>query len=267
MRVTNKQWIKLIDEWMVENSKPIHTWAEVLVREGGYGANKIGSVEDAMKPENKKTWPGMWFQSDQKDFSIYERYDYVYSLLFGRTISAGTFAIIAKDLAEKHQRAISVVDWGGTAFTAVGLLDKLPEGSRVEIVNLPSPQVEFARWAREKLKISSEQLAVVTEGGMLESDESLHEGPIILSETLEHIQEPIDYIMKKIGGVAWLNDLYTASSFCTPAYGHPIPININEIACHTPRQANKQFRYSMELLGFSGKRLTGWNSRVWHWIR
>lgn len=267
MRVTNKQWIKLIGGWMGENGRATLAWKDVLGLEGGYGADKIKSVEDAKKPENEGTWPGIWFQSDQKDFSVYKRYDYVYSLLFGRTISAGSFAIVAKDLAEKHQRAISVVDWGGTIFTAVELLDKLPKGSRVEIVNLPSPQVEFAKWARDKLEIDSELLVVATEGEILEPDESLHEGPIVLSETLEHIQEPVAYIVDTIGRVAWLNDIYTASSFCTPAYGHPIPININGVACHTPRQANKQFKHSMELLGFSGTRLPGWNSRVWRWTR
>lgn len=267
MRVTNKQWMKLIDEWMTENSKPTHTWREVLDREGGYGGNKIKSVSDAMLAENRGTWPGLWFQSDQTDFSAYAAYGYVYSLLFGRTISAGSFAIIAKDLNAKYNRAISVVDWGGTAFTAVELLHKLPSGSRVAIVNVNSPQLEFARWSRDKLGISHKFFRISLETSILEDDESLHEGPIILSETLEHLQEPVKYIIDTIGRLAWLNDLYTASSFCTPAYGHPIPIKIDSIECSKPRQANAQFKRSMELRGFSGKRLEGWNSRVWHWAR
>jgi hypothetical protein len=85
---------------------------------------------------------------------------------------------------------------------------------------------------------------------------------VVMSELLEHIQEPdILVLALKNAGV---RHFYFASSFCTPAYGHHIPITIGGEACYTPKQANKAFRRIMEQSEIELTKLPGWNSRVYY---
>ncbi len=260
--------MKLIDQWMGEEHHSTIPWKDVLRLEGGYGSDKISSVADAMKPENEGTWPGIWFRSHQTDFSVYNRHDYVYSLLFGRMISKGTISVVGKYLAARTSEPVQLNDWGGTIFTAIDMLELLPVGSRINMINFRSPQMAFAEWVIETFKLE-ESIKLLDEnwpylGG---NPYDLISGPVLLSETLEHCEKPFDYIGDHILTVMHGVELFTANSFCTPAYGHFIPVIINGKMYHTTRTANKAFREEMEKIGFVGAKLPGWNSRAWKWTR
>jgi hypothetical protein len=268
MRWTNRQWLKLIDEWMGLHGRATLNWKDVIGLEGGYGREKIKSVADALKPENAGTWPGIWFQSGQKDYSVYQRHDYVYSLLFGRGISHGSIDIVGRTLRDASPvHPVDLMDWGGTVFTAMDLLTLLPTGSQIYMVNVKSPQMVFAEWIidkfhlEESIHVLDEDSSIVTDGG----DE--FNGTILLSETLEHIREPLYYLhvklLRQVGDV----ELFIANSFCTPAYGHHVPIIMRGKECATVRQANKEFREGMEGFGFAGEKMMGWNSRMWRWTK
>jgi hypothetical protein len=275
----------LIDEWMGLNHRATLDWSTVMKLEGGYGASKISSVEQARLPENEGTWPGIWFQSGQTDYTVYGRYDYVYSLLFGRQISAGSMKIIAEHiptlgLTEGFAKPM-LWDWGGSIFTSHDLHCYLHDQiDSVVMVNLLSPQLEFAKWfIRRLMETAPEEddfgyvgISTIVEERALPflrerlgphgTDESGSRSIVIMSEVLEHIQNPEELILNI--AKAGIDHFYFASSFCTPAYGHHIPIRIGRRDCETPRVANKTWRTWMEGFGIELTKLYGWNSRVYY---
>lgn len=265
---TTRRWMKLIDEWMGEQHHATMPWKDVLRMEGGYGGTKIKSVADAMKPENEGTWPNIWFRSHQTDFSVYRRHDYVYSLLFGRMISKGTISVVGQYLANRADKPVRLNDWGGTIFTAIDMLELLPVGSRINMVNLRSPQMDFAAWIIEKFALS-ESIHLLAEDHPYSDGYhyDLIAGPVLLSETLEHCLEPFGYLLNPVLIMMYGLEIFTANSFCTPAYGHFIPVIIDGKSYATTRTANKAFREKMEGIGFVGTKLPGWNSRAWKWTR
>lgn len=247
-------------------------WKAIVQLEGGYGKDKIKSAEEAILPENEGTWPGIWFRSKQTDLSVYGRYDYIYSLLFGRQISGQSISIIAaaleKRAEEEWDAPCRVIDWGGSIFTAVDLLDLTPAIDSVVLVNFATPQYYFSMFAIKELGLGP-RVNLVEEGSWARQLPPYleYEGPIIivLSEVLEHIRHPIEYL-QNLSETLRLHDMYIASSFCTPAYGHYIPIFIGEKECHTPRAANARFKDCLKKLGYNLTKQEGWNSRVW-WVR
>ena len=270
--INKRFWLKLIDRFMGIHKRSSLSWKAIVQLEGGYGKDKIKSVEEAMLPENEGTWPGIWFQSKQTDLSIYARYDYIYSLLFGRQISGQSISIIAaaleKRAKEEWATPYRVIDWGGSIFTAVDLLDLTPTIGSVVLVNLTTPQYFFSMFAIEELGLGSRIKLVEEESWAIKLPPYLeYEGPIVivLSEVLEHIRHPIEYLQDLLETLR-LHDMYIASSFCTPAYGHYIPIFIGEKECHTARVANKRFIECLKELGYNLTKQEGWNSRVW-WVR
>lgn len=264
---SRRDWHKLIDQFMAENKRSTLDWQTVLGLEGGYGASKIKSVEDAIDPKNEGTWPYIWFKSDQTDISVYKRYDYIYSLLFGRQISSGTIALTAKHIDERAQKEkwgqpALLVDWGGSIFTAVDICDLADSVQGVILVNLDGPQLEFADWFIWENRYP---IGICRENEFEELrylNDRDHPVIFLFSEVLEHEKEPIRYL-ESLDKVLPLDDLYVASSFCTPAYGHYVPITIRNKDYHTVRSANKAWRAAMEGNGYELTKIQGWNSRLW----
>lgn len=280
-KLTRKQWMKAIDTWMGQERYATQDWATTVALEGGYGKTKIKSVEEAMQPEAEGTWPGIWFQSHQTDYTVYARHNYVYSLLFGRLISGGSIRIIADHIPTLGLRQPVLFDWGGSIFTSHDLWCYL-EGKidHIVMVNLESPQIKFAKWWLTGLAdclrlahvVDGEDspflyggISVLDEGRAPEALPDLYpdEKPIVIfSEVLEHLQECQETILAlKLLGI---KHFYFASSFCTPAYGHHIPILIDGQNCFTPRQANARFKETMAYHGITLTKVPGWNSRVYY---
>jgi len=252
------------------NGRATLGWKSVLGLEGGYGENKIKSIDDAMLSENEGTWPGIWFQSGQKDYSVYSRYDYIYSLLFGRQISAGTIKMVIDDLTNRGlwTPKFVLIDWGGTAFTAKDLLGSDIPISALWTINFKGPQTDFALWYFRKETFTprwflgyedSLESRTLLRGGL-----RLREEPKIwlFSEVLEHIKSPLDY-WDNLCAEFDIKEAYIANSFCTPAYGHHIPIIMDGKECYTVRTANKAWRKGMEERGYILRKMKGWNSRLW----
>lgn len=270
-RLTNRQWLTLINKYMGLNGRATLDWKAVLGLEGGYGENKIKTVADAMLPENEGTWPGIWFQSGQKDYSVYNRYDYIYSLLFGKQISAGTIKMVIDDLVNRSlwTPKFILIDWGGSAFTAKDLLDSGAPISTLCTVNFRGPQMDFARWYfREERLVPrwtfryDDELDSRT--ALRESLQSRSTAKVwLFSEVLEHVKSPLEY-WDNLCAEFNIQDAYIANSFCTPAYGHHIPVIMDGKECHTVRIANKAWRKGMEERGYTLRKMKGWNSRLWH---
>lgn len=269
-RLTNRQWLTIINKFMALNSRTSLTWKEVLKLEGGYGQEKIKTIEDALKPENEGTWPGIWFRSNQTDYSVYNRYDYIQSLLFGRMISSGTIKMVVDDLMNRSlwTPRFILIDWGGSAFTAKDLLDSDVPIRRLFTVNFRGPQMDFADWYFREEAFSPRWFREYED--VLESREALNyrmrdqeeEPTWLFSEVLEHVKSPLDYwdnLCKEFD----IKDAYIANSFCTPAYGHHIPVIMDGKECHTVRIANKAWRKGMEERGYTLRKIKGWNSRLW----
>jgi hypothetical protein len=257
-----------------------------MALEGGYGADKIATIEQAILPENEGTWPGIWFKSGQTDYTVYGRYDYVYSLLFGRQISGGSIRIISDHIGSMKWSLFSkptIFDWGGSIFTTHDLLCNLEDKiDHVVMVNLPTPQVEFAKWFIKRIieSVIDPEIDLILYGAMSVGDEARMlpfiereygvnevdaEGSrpiVVMSELLEHIQSPEILVSNLV--TAGVKHFYFASSFCTPAYGHHIPITIDGAQYETPRQSNKAWKIAAERLGIKLTKLAGWNSRVYY---
>jgi len=270
MKLTRKDWHKLIDEFMGLHSRSVLDWDAVLGLEGGYGQEKIKSIEDAIKPENEGTWPYIWFKSEQTDFSVYNRWDYIYSLLFGRQISGGTIKMVIDDLLNRSlwTSKFVVVDWGGSAFTAQDLLDSDVPISRLYTVNFEGPQMDFANWYFRK-KTSSKRWHRFYEDdpdpyslGYLRGASEKNYVVWLFSEMLEHVKNPLEY-WDLLDDLFNIKDAYIANSFCSPAYGHHVPIIMDGKECHTVRIANKAWREGMEKRGYTLTKMKGWNSRLW----
>jgi hypothetical protein len=239
-----------------------------MALEGGYGKAKIKSVEEAMQPEQAGTWPGIWFQSNQKNLSVYRRYDYLYSLLFGRQmISGGTVAHMTRHLDTRwHEKEYHglVVDWGGSVFTAQDILDMSYTVGSVYVVNFEGPQLEFTEWYFSHYDPNiypfDEEKDLEHLGRMIKK----HKGPVtwLFSEVLEHEPRPIQYFAN-LASEFHFDEAYIASSFCTPAYGHYIPIIIGGQEYRTTRTANKAWRNAMGAIGYKLEKIEGWNSRLW----
>jgi len=267
--ISKKEWLRLIDRFMGIHRRSSLSWDAIVQLEGGYGQEKIKSVAEAMLPKNEGTWPGIWFQSKQTDLSVYARYDYIYSLLFGRQISGQSISIIAAALEKRTKEEewatpYRVIDWGGSIFTAVDLLDLTLAIGSVILVNLTTPQYFFSMFVIEELGLGSRIKLVEEENWAAQLPPYLgYGGPIVivLSEVLEHIRYPIEYL-QGISETLNLHDMYIANSFTTPAYGHYVPITIGDIKCYTSRKANAAFKRCMEELGYELMKLEGWNSRV-----
>ena len=75
-RITTKDWIAAIDEWMIVNGKKPLKWETLLEREHGIGKDFFNTILEAKR--NKKSYAGKWFNSNQTDFSLYESYEYPY---------------------------------------------------------------------------------------------------------------------------------------------------------------------------------------------
>lgn len=271
MKLTRKDWHKLIDEFMGLHSRSTLDWDAVLGLEGGYGQEKIKNIEDAIKPENEGTWPYIWFKSDQKDYSVYNRYDYIYSLLFGRQISGGTIKMVIDDLLNRSlwTPKFMLIDWGGSAFTAKDLLDGDAPIKGVYTVNFKGPQMDFAMWYFTEKVPTSRWFAGFEDGldsrHMIRKTLEVVELPIVwlFSEVLEHVKSPLEY-WDNLCAEFDINDAYIANSFCTPAYGHHVPIIMDGKECHTVRIANKAWREGMKKRGYILRKMEGWNSRLFH---
>jgi hypothetical protein len=266
---TKRDWLKLIDLWMSKNSYATLDWNTIMGLEGGYGSQKIKTIEDAVDPKNEGTWPYIWFNSDQKDYGPYAKHSYVYSLLFGRQISAGTINMVTQHLetraqTERWEDPCMVVDWGGSIFTATDLYEMSKAIEAVAMVNLwDTAQMEFALWFLDNHAYPIDILPEDALNVVLTRIESFG-GPIVFlfSEVLEHEKEPMKYF-DDLSEALPLDDVYVASSFCTPAYGHHIPVIIDDEECHTVRIANARWRTAMEKRGFNLIKIEGWNSRLW----
>jgi len=261
-RISKKDWLKLIDEYMGSVRRATLDWNSVMQLEGGYGQYKIKSVKEAMESKNSGTWPGIWFQSGQTNYTVYRRFDYIYSLLFGRQISAGTIKMVIDELRDEDK---VLVDWGGTVFTAEDLLGALPHLVRLYTINFEGPQMYFALWFYNERQ-SEPRWHWGYENSMADHvSDYLKENKAVwlFSETLEHIKEPLKY-WDELDDVFGIDEAYVANSFCTPAYGHHIPIIMDGVECATVRTANKAWRQGMERRGYELRKVEGWNSRLWH---
>jgi hypothetical protein len=262
-RLKKKEWLKLIDQYMGEVRRPALEWRTVMQLEGGYGQDKIKSVAEALEPKNAGTWPGMWFQSKQADYSVYKRYDYIYSLLFGRQISAGTIKMVIEEL--KDRESYHLIDWGGSVFTADDLLRALRNIVRLWTINFSGPQMYFALWYFNEQHLDHRwHWAYEDDFDPLKQVLIVDAKKIwLFSETLEHIKAPLEY-WDNLDDAFGIDEAYVANSFCTPAYGHHIPINMDGRQCATVRTANKAWRLGMESRGYKLRKVEGWNSRLWH---
>lgn len=263
-RISKREWLRLIDRYMGECHRASLDWNTVMELEGGYGQHKIKSVAEAMEPKNSGTWPGIWFQSKQTDYTVYRRFDYIYSLLFGRQISGGTIKMVIEEL--KDRKDYVLVDWGGTVFTAEDLLGALPYITRLYTINFQGPQMYFALWFYNEIQLDprwhwgyEDDMKPHVHNYISDLDK----GVWLFSETLEHIEKPLEYwdLLDTSYGI---EEAYVANSFCTPAYGHHIPINMDGRECVTVRTANKAWRQGMEKRGYTLRKVEGWNSRLWH---
>lgn len=288
-KLNRTDWMKLIDHWMKMNGVPTYTWEEIVELEGGYGKDCIRTIDEATKPENEHTFPGRWFQSGQTDFGLYEEFIYVYSLLFGRVlISKNTLPYTAYDI--QHTRGIDnavLMDWGGSIFTAAALLRWFPE---VGVVNFAGPQTHFGMWITDELEVHdrilwfietdevyadpthrptpnqrSEGLKVLGVSDWVDLAKEQERKPIaLLSEVLEHIQSPGRYLSGKVSATGGFNDIYIANSFCTPAYGHHVPITISGEEVFTKRKANAALKRYLKNDFWQYETVHGYNSRVKH---
>jgi hypothetical protein len=277
-KITKRQWLKLIEQFMQENKRVALDWPTVLDLEGGYGQDKIKSVEEALEPSKSHTWPGIWFQSGQKDYSVYNRYDYIYSLLFGRQISGGSIKLVCNDIMAREEiwgdpYYPLIIDWGGSIYTSLDILHYLGGEASMAIVNYEGPQLEFARWALQEqpIDIRTSFQTIVDEKTIMEEPYFwtwVQEwgGPVIwlFSEVLEHLNNPSVYWRQIEENFGKIDDAYVASSFCTPAYGHHIPIYIGGKPYSTPRTANKAWREREADRGYELRKVEGWNSRLYH---
>jgi len=268
-KLSRRAWMKKIDEFLIMNGRATLDWSTVLGLEGGYGKSKIKTVKDALDKRNEGTWPYIWFSSGQTDYSVYGRYDYLYSLLFGRQISANTIALTIKTL-EAEREEVNLIDWGGTIFTALDLVLS-PAIRTVTIVNYDGPQLDFARWilGQPQFERYLDYVFVLGEDyvfrvpGRLRIIARQKIGTVFLfSEVLEHLKKVTVY-WDRVDDTFGIDRAFVANSFCTPAYGHHVPIIIDGQTYSTVRTANKAWRKAMEERGYRLRKVEGWNSRLW----
>lgn len=279
------KWMGLIAEFMKTKGFDIWDWDMVLKHEGGYGESKIKTLDEALKYPNTFAMPARWFQSDQKDLGCYSEPGYVYSALFGKEISQYTFSamkfhfpmqVVTRAAEEfidrKPQKKIQFIDWGGTIFTSYSILkmyDNLEQLAGVHLVNVKSPQTDFAAFAREKIGVDEGTLVKnisihfeTEDFAWLRQMTSEYRVFVVLSEILEHMNHP-EKLVKDLMD-AGVTDFYIANSFCTIAYGHYIPITIGGKEYSTTRHANKAFKEEMTKLGLEYSKVEGFNSHCFY---
>lgn len=243
-----KFWKNEIDAWARMNDYPVLDWPEVCRREGGFRETRYHTPEDAKA--HPDTYPGQWYLSDQTDFSIYDRPEYVYSLLFGAlNVSAQAYTLAGKRLGEEGGGEI--IDCGGTAFTAVRMLNY--GATKVYVSNYgTAPQIHFVEWfltTHPEFKIE-----------IVDHDNLPVGKNVIVSEYLEHFAQPaeeFDRITKFEP-----KRIFNKSAFCTIAYGHYLPLTIDGTICRTTSAANYAFEQHVRKSGYSIEKAHIFNGRV-----
>lgn len=213
--IRTKEWVALIDEWMKVSKKKPMNWERLLELEYSRGDTFFNSIAEAKA--HPETYAGKWFKSGQKWFDLYNKHEYVYSLLFGqRVVSTFAYRAIFEDLKRRKWLKRNIIDVGGSMFTAFQLVQLGVPSVTVENFD-DSPQVDFIVWASHKLGLPIS----TAERGYLAPNSIL-----ICSEYLEHFKDVDEEVARLVDMEPFA--IYERSAFCTPAYGHFSPIKIND---------------------------------------
>lgn len=268
-----KASMRLIDRWLSENhdpnmqnistngplfwnerERPLLTWMEVILRDGGIGDFRI-TDHDTMKLWDWSA-PHRWFiKGDQADYDFYSDPSYVYAVLFCHVmVTRRTLAAEARDIVLLGEKATPVFLAGGTIWEAYDLIRRGVE--QVTISNYPTPQVDFYRFVCSSLGLDY-RITFVNETAVPNSGDIL-----IANEYLEHFQEPItEFERLAVNGP---KIVYHRSSFCALAYGHPIPVRIQGVDAYEGKSADGLFdSYLASLAAYSfGLVESKWRSTV-----
>lgn len=217
--ISNRAWIKLLDKWSKDIGERTYTISEIS------RTNK--PIIDA------------WFDGGQSDFTEYSKHRYCYQAMWCYAgVSRNTSDVVGKLFAGR-----TAFDYGGTIFTAVRMVEL--EVRKVNIVNLPSRQTEFAKWIlTNELNTFGDSIEVI------ETDQDIivpADCVAISMETFEHFREPLvefERIAKSHNEIAW------KECFCTNRYGHFIPVVINGVSYVSHQKATKAFVKGIEQIGF-----------------
>lgn len=243
-----KDGIALIDAYLATKQVDPSPWKDVLWREGGgSGADwVVRTVEDALLAPG--TNPGRWYTSGQTDEDWYRHPYFLYSTLFAaKNVSKGTYDLVGTACA-----GATVYDIGGSFFSAQRMLDR--GAGAVHVVNLPGPQTGFIPFAA---KHTGQRIDVV-------EDLPDHPARVVCSEYLEHFKEPLVELDRILSFSPV--QVYEASSFCVPAYGHHIPLTFDGTVTSDHREANRLWKAAVKNRGLEREKLPGFNSRVWRLI-
>lgn len=257
IRMSLKQWLKLIDEFIYsQDHKPL-LWDEVLIKEHSSGATFFNTIEDTKPYPN--TYAGKWFKSKQKWLDFYNSYDYIYSLLFGqRIVSHFCYSYSYTDIAKRYGTKYPIVDVGGAAFTAFQLVQM--GAPKVYVENFDdSPQSLFTTYMAHQLSLPIE---VIRHG------EFPKKSIMICSEYLEHFPNVDIEVDRLVAGKP--TAIYERSAFATPAYGHYDPIIINGQPWSGDsgrRNGRKQLRKYFASLGYNRTIVDGFNKRPFLFVK
>lgn len=257
IRMSIKQWIELIDNFIYSKGKRPISWDTVLIKEHSSGATFFNTIEDTKPYPN--TYAGKWFKSKQTWLDFYNSYDYIYSLLFGqRIVSHFCYTYTYIDIAKRYGTKFPIVDVGGAAFTAFQLIQL--GAPKVYVENFDnSPQSLFTTYMAEQLSLPIE---------VIKHNEFPKKSIMICSEYLEHFKNVDEEVDRLVEGKP--KAIYERSAFGTPAYGHYIPITINrKLLNETSARHNgrKQLRKYFESLGYNRTIVDGFNKRPFLFVK
>lgn len=237
-----ERWVMkdFVDRFMDQTLNQRLSYNEIEAMEGGKGKNRCRTVEDALDRPN--TWPNRWFSSNQTDTEAYEEPHYVYSLWW----AAYNFSLKSYDAAtKKWPTAIKdrkVADIGGSLFSAFRLLELGAE--RVLVFNFPnSPQGQIIKLAQTYYGLPIEVVANPDRIKTLSDT-------LVMKAYLEHIRDVDEEMNLWIGKEPFSGDIIVDNSFCEIAYGHYIPIMIDEEFHFKQETANNAFDSLMSRRGW-----------------
>ena len=236
-KISKTCWLKLVDAWVESHAANKMTWQQISEKALDDGSRKRMSLEFV---RGHNTYAGKWFGSDQTWLDLYFSHEYLYLLLFDYfQISRHTYQPIGF-----YERGNTIVDVGGSIFSAYGLLKYGTKN--VLITNFDdSPQNQFTNFIADKLNLNVRSI---------QNNNVPENSTMVCSEYFEHfksVDAELDRLLKFSP-----SKIYVRNSFCFPAYGHYIPIEIGGNSYTDFRRAQRAFDTVMTDRGFKLTKIT-----------
>jgi hypothetical protein len=234
----------IIDRWMGLNGYPVLSYQEVENLFGGFGDNRPRKMSDlATRPNAMVT---KWFESGQTFYDYYSMPQYVYDNWWcAWNVSYQTYAAAAALVGRKNLRRL--VDVGGSVFGA-SIFAELCQHYWTEynIHNFTeTPNFDFAN-AYNNMDFESPDF--FKDFGTQDNFGSYNIG--VFGEYFEHFKNVDEEFEKYLG----LEYMVVANAFCVVAYGHHIPLVVNEVLCETRQAADENFVKLAERKGYHVER-------------